>query len=379
MFASRSAARRIVERALNEADVQLNGTRHWDITVHDDRFFERVLTHGSLGAGESYMDQWWDCDRIDDMAYRVLRHGFANNIGSPFRKFLATAQVLFRDLQKGQGARRVAQIHYDLPVSLFEAMLGTTMNYSCGYWREAGDLTAAQMSKMELICRKLGLKHGMRLLDIGCGWGGLAHYAATRYSSRVVGITVSDVQANYAVAKCRDLPVTIHCLDYRDASQNEFGTFDAITSVGMLEHVGPKNYAKFFGVAANLLGPDGLLLVQTFGRERSEPIDPWINRYIFPNSYVPSARELCDATNGLFVTEDWHNFGADYDRTLLAWEENFERWAEHTWKRTDPRAYRMWRYYLLTFAAGFRVRDRAQLWQLILAPRGVPGGYRSIR
>jgi cyclopropane-fatty-acyl-phospholipid synthase len=379
MGAFTSFARRVVQVLLEGADVQVNGTRPWDVRVHDDRFYRRVLLHGPLGAGESYMEGWWDCDQLDEMTARVLRRGLPGALGSRFAKFVAAAPARLFDLQKGSGSRRVARVHYDMPVELFEAMLGPTMNYSCGYWRAAGDLTAAQEAKMQLICGKLGLSSGMRVLDVGCGWGGLARYMTMQYGCEVVGITVSTRQAEYASRACAGLPVTIHALDYRDASLDALGDFDAIASVGMIEHVGPKNYARFFRKVARLLRPDRLALVQTFGRERSKPTDPWINRYIFPNSYVPSAGELCRAKDGLFVTEDWHNFGADYDLTLRAWEANFEDWAKGNWKLSKPRLYRMWRYYLLTFAAGFRIRSGVQLWQIVLSHRGVPGGYISIR
>jgi cyclopropane-fatty-acyl-phospholipid synthase len=374
-----SFAREAVQKRLCEADIEIDGSRPWDIRVSDERFFSSVLSDGSLGAGESYMKGWWDCDQLDEMAVRVLNQEAACPSGNRLTRLAATARVLLFDLQKGIGSRRVAKVHYDLPVPLFEAMLGPTMNYSCGYWRTANDLTTAQQDKMKLICSKVGLQPGMRVLDIGCGWGGLARHVAQEHACEVVGITISEKQQEYAAKACAGLPVVIHARDYRDASPESLGTFDAITSVGMIEHVGPKNYARFFAQVARLLRPTGLALVQTFGREQSQPTDPWINQYIFPNSYVPSMCELNQGMKGLFVMEDWHNFGADYDRTLLAWASNFELWAEANWKQTDPRLYRMWRYYLLTFAAGFRVRNRAQLWQAVLSPAGVPGGYRSIR
>jgi cyclopropane-fatty-acyl-phospholipid synthase len=369
-----------VAQSLADADIIVGGSRPWDITVHDTRMYRALATSGSLGAGESYMNGWWDCEALDQMAERYLRSISTSRIpGGSFQGFLQLIRAKYIDLQLGLGGREIARVHYDLPTELFESMLGPTMNYSCGYWRDTNDLTSAQTAKMHLICRKLGLRPGMRVLDVGCGWGGLIDFVAREYSCSTVGVTVSAEQARYANEKRDTASSEIHLLDYRDLRAEDHGTFDAITSVGMLEHVGPRNYDRFFDVMRRLLKPSGLLLVQSFGRERSEPVDRWINRYIFPNSYVPNGTELLSATRGRFIVEDWHNFGADYDRTLMAWHTNFEKWATDKWKVTDHTRYRMWRYYLLTFAAGFRVRDRVQLWQLVLSPQGVPNGYVSLR
>ncbi|ADB19101.1 Cyclopropane-fatty-acyl-phospholipid synthase [Pirellula staleyi DSM 6068] len=375
-----SSLKSAVARSLADADIIIGGSRAWDITVHDTRMYTALATSGSLGAGESYMNGWWDCDALDQMAERYLRSISTSKIaGGRFYGLLERIRAKYIDLQVGLGGREIARVHYDLPSDLFESMLGPTMNYSCGYWREANDLTTAQNAKMHLICRKLGLRPGMRVLDVGCGWGGLIQFVVREYSCSVVGITVSAEQARYASKKCNASSSEVYLLDYRDLRPETHGTFDAITSVGMLEHVGPRNYARYFDIMRRLLKPSGLLLVQSFGRERSEPVDRWINRYIFPNSYVPNGTELLTATRGRFIVEDWHNFGADYDRTLLAWHTNFENWAIDKWKVTAPKRYRMWRYYLLTFAAGFRVRDRVQLWQIVLSPEGVPKGYVSLR
>jgi len=374
-----SSLKTAVVQSLADADINIGGSRPWDITVYDDRMYAALAKSGSLGAGESYMNGWWDCNALDQMAERYLRTDSTSRIaGGHVRNLLEKLRATWIDLQCGLGSREIARVHYDLPFDLFESMLGPTMNYSCAYWRDANELTSAQNAKMHLICRKLGLQPGMRVLDVGCGWGGLIEFAAREYSCTMVGITVSAEQAQYAREKC-NVRSEIHLMDYRDLRPDSFGTFDVITSIGMLEHVGPRNYARYFDKMRRLLRPNGLLLVQSFGRERSQPVDRWINRYIFPNSYVPSGPELLAATHNRFIVEDWHNFGADYDRTLLEWHANFEQWATDKWKKTDPTRYRMWRYYLLTFAAGFRVRDRVQLWQLVLSPNGVPKGYNSLR
>jgi cyclopropane-fatty-acyl-phospholipid synthase len=372
-----SAARHTLERLLAPADVAVGGERPWDLVVHDDRFYERVLAQGALGFGESYMEGWWDCAAIDELVARLLRSAVDDTVVD-WRTRVLLAEAKLRNLQTTARARQVALAHYDLGNELFLHMLGPTMNYSCGYWREASDLDAAQTAKMELTCKKLGLVAGERLLDIGCGWGGLLRFAAERYGCEVVGITVSEPQAAFARAATRELPVRILTLDYRAPELRRHGPFDKIVSIGMFEHVGRKNYATFMDAARRLLKDDGLFLLHTIGNDHSST-DAWVNRHLFPNGMLPASADLGQAIHGRFVLEDWHSFGADYDKTLMAWHANFERYAA-TPAFTESRTfYRMWRYYLLSFAGCFRSRTRNQLWQLVLSKRGVPGGYRSLR
>jgi len=246
------------------------------------------------------------------------------------------------------------------------------MAYSCGYWRAASTLDEAQDAKHELIAHKIGLAPGMTVLDIGSGWGAFARFAAGRYGARVTGVTLSPAQAAFAREHCRGLPVAIHEQDYREI----VGRFDRVVSIGMFEHVGPRNHRRFFEQAARCLKPHGLLLLHTIGSLRSTRTgDPWIDRFIFPNGVLPSAAQIARAAEGVFVVEDWHNFGADYDRTLMAWHANLERAWPHLPRGEDHRFRRLWRYYLLTCAGSFRARVN-QLWQLVLSPSGVTGGYR---
>ncbi|KFN47851.1 hypothetical protein N790_07205 [Arenimonas malthae CC-JY-1] len=354
---------------LGTADVRLDGSRPWDLQVHDARLPARLLAQGSLGLGEAYMDGWWDSADLDGLLWRLLqarlderRPGLAD-----FRDGLK-ARLL--NLQSARRSFEVGRRHYDLGNDLYAAMLGRRLVYSCGYWREADDLDAAQEAKLDLVCRKLGLRAGQRLLDVGCGWGETLKFAAERYGAAGVGITVSREQADYARRLCAGLPVEIRLQDYRELDE----PFDHILSIGMFEHVGVRNYRGFFERMRRCLAPRGLFLLHSIGGERStDHTDPWIGRHIFPNSMLPSAAQLARALEGLFVIEDWHNFGADYDRTLQAWRANVER----AWSRLegyDERFRRMWRYYLASSMALFRSR-RGQLWQLVLSPGGVPGGY----
>jgi len=355
---------------LQEAGVRIGGTQPQDIQVHDPRFFARVMAHGSLGLGESYMDGWWDANVLDDFLVHLMQAHLDERVHG-WREVADALKARLFNLQVGQGSYEVGRRHYDLGNDLYQAMLGQRLVYSCGYWRNAGDLDAAQEAKLDLVCRKLGLRPGQRVLDIGCGWGEALKFAAERYGVSGVGVTISQEQAEFARELCAGLPIEIRLQDYRELHE----PFDAIFSIGMFEHVGDKNYASFFEVARRCLSPRGLLLLHSIGTNISRHrTDPWIARYIFPNSMLPSAVQITKAFEGRFVLEDWHNFGTDYDLTLQAWRRN----VEAAWPRLDARYdehfRRMWRFYLAGSMATFRCRH-AQLWQLVLSPEGVPGGY----
>jgi cyclopropane-fatty-acyl-phospholipid synthase len=369
----RDAFAKRTQELLALAEVQVGGGRPWDIAVHDDAFYGRVLSGGSLALGESYVDGWWDCPRLDEFFHRVLRARLDRRVRTP-GWLLATLHARLVNLQAPSRAHAVGERHYDLGNDLYRAMLDPRMIYSCGYWAGASTLDEAQEAKLELVCRKLGFTPGMKVLDIGCGWGGTAKFAAERHGVEVVGITVSRRQVEFARKLCAGLPVDIRLQDYRELD----GTFDRVLSLGMFEHVGCRNYRTFFETVRRRLREDGLFLLHTIGDERSETHgEPWIEKHIFPNSMLPSARQIAAAIEGVFVLEDWHNFGADYDRTLLGWCQRFDAAREELRGRYDERFRRMWRYYLLSCAGAFRAR-RIQLWQLVLSPRGVPGGYRRV-
>jgi len=367
--------RHTLEGLLEAAGVRVGGGRPWDIEVADPRWYARVLAGGSLALGESYMDGWWESPSLDRLFHRVMRARLDERLPKSPREVAAVCMALVLNLQNIRRSTRVAHTHYDLGNDLFAAMLDGRLNYSCAYWDGCQDLEAAQEAKLELICRKLGLMPGMRLLDIGCGWGGLARYAARRHGVEVVGVTISQKQAALAAQRCQGLPVDVRLEDYRHTT----GRFDRVVSVGMFEHVGLKNYRRFMQAAANRLNGDGLFLLHTIGSDVSSvACDPWIAKYVFPGGMLPSPAQITKAMEGLFVLEDWHGFGADYDRTLMAWHRRFSQaWPELVGKYGE-RFGRMWRYYLLSCAGAFRAR-RIQLWQIVLSPQGVPGGYQSIR
>ena len=365
-----------IKRLIDKADIRIDGDRPWDVTIHDDRLYNRVLTQGSLGLGEAYMDGWWDVDAIDEFIYRVLMSGIRNEIPFDFSLVTSYLRGMLTNVQRWRPFE-VAEKHYDIGNDLYQRMLDKRMIYSCGYWKNANSLDEAQEHKLDLICRKIGLEKGMRVLDIGSGWGGFMLFAAERYGIEGVGVTVSNQQIVLAqdAAKQKGLPVDFRLMDYHDLD----GQFDRIVSIGMFEHVGYKNYRAYFSKARELLADDGLFLLHTIGGTTTSPNgDPWSEKYIFPNGMLPSIKQIGAAIEGLFVMEDWHNFGVDYEKTLKAWHANFERTWPELKDRYGERFYRMWRYYLLIFAAVFRGRI-AHLWQVVLSKDGLPGGYQSIR
>lgn len=360
---------------LRAADIEIDGSDPWDIRVHDERFYARVLAEGTLGAGESYMDGWWDAPALDEFFVRVHR--------AKLERELVTAGVLAQvvlsrilNLQRRMPSRRVARRHYDLSNELYAAMLGPTMQYTGAYYGTDGvdrTLDEAQQLKLDLIARKLHLRPGMTVLELGGGFGALARHLAQHHECSVVSYNISAEQVAFARAWCEGLPVEFRLQDYREAASDP-KTYDRVVSIGLLEHVGPKNYRHFFQLIHARLAPGGLALVHSIGGNVSmATADRWITRYIFPGGVIPSERQIAAAHEGLLVLEDWHNFGPDYDRTLLAWDANFRAaWPVlRADARFDERFYRMWRYYLNSCAGAFRARA-LNLWQLVLSRGDVP-------
>jgi cyclopropane-fatty-acyl-phospholipid synthase len=366
---------RYVKDLLKRADIVINGKRPWDIEVKDQRFYSRLFWGGSLGLGESYMDEWWECEALDVLFFKLLRRRLDKKVRFRGRMITNRLKSLVINCQNRRKAYEVAETHYDAGNDLFERMLDSKMVYSCGYWKEADELNQAQAAKLDMICRKLQLKPGMKLLDIGCGWGSLVEYAARHYGVHAVGLTISANQAETAKQRCKSLPVEIRLQDYREVQ----GSYDAVVSVGMFEHVGYKNYGDFMKVVRRCLKDEGLFLLHTIASNITvRNCDPWFDKYIFPNGMLPSIKQIGAAIEESFVMEDWQNLGAHYDNTLMAWYTNFESNWHILSKRYNERFRRMWRYYLLCVAGAFRARSM-QVWQLVLSPGGLYGGYESIR
>lgn len=364
-----------VQEILSDAGIVINGLQPWDIQVMNEGLYQRVFKEGSLGLGESYMDGWWECGKLDEFFCKVLAVNPEEKIRKNWKLLLHHMRSII--LNKGRKSRafRVGEKHYDIGNELYRLMLDKRMAYSCGYWKNAKTLDEAQEAKLELICRKLNLQPGMKVLDIGCGWGSFAKYAAEKYKVSIVGVTVSKEQMELGRELCKGLPVEIRLQDYRDLNEK----FDHVVSVGMFEHVCYKNYRTYMQTVHRCLKDNGLFLLHTIGNNQSRvSTDPWMDKYIFPHSLVPSMKQISASAESLFIIEDWHNFSADYDPTLMVWFNNFDRNWNTLKDKYDTRFYRMWKYYLLSCAGLFRARAM-QLWQIVLSKSGVPGGYYSIR
>ncbi|HXQ47242.1 MAG TPA: cyclopropane fatty acyl phospholipid synthase [Caulobacteraceae bacterium] len=365
-------AEAVVRRLLAGAGVTLNGPEPYDPQVNNPAFYARVVTDGSLGLGESYMDGWWDCEQLDTLFERIVTHRVDKGLRPSLSLIWLVLNAHLHNRQSQRRAWDVAEVHYNLDVDVFEATFDKRLTGSCGYWAKADNLDDAQEAKLDLICRKLGLAAGQRVLDIGCGWGAFMGFAAERYGASCVGVTVSPVQAAYASKRYAGLPIEFQVKDYR----NFTGRVDHIASMGMFEHVGSRNYRTYFENARRWLADDGLFVLHTIWANEAYPtIDPWLDKYIFPNGCLPTVGQVCDAAEGLFVVENIENFGPDYDRTLMAWYAKFQTNRAAISAKYGERFCRMWDYYLCCCAGGFRSRG-ISVGQFVLSPRGVPGGWR---
>ena len=365
-----------LEKLLEGTEIQFNGPNEWDVQVHDARLYKRVFSGGSLAFGEAYMDGWWDCARIDVLLTKLISIDIKQRMRLRPRDVLDIAAGYAFNQQTRKKAPASARRHYDMGNELFRTMLDKHWTYSCAYW-DAGAKTLddAQEAKYALICKKLGLEKGQRVLDIGCGWGGLLKYMAEHHGVSAVGITPAREQVAEAKQRCAGLPIEILEADYRQI----MGKFDHVVSLGMFEHVGWKNFRTYMQVARRSLKDGGLFLLHTIGANKSSTsADPWLRKYVFPGHQQPSLKQISKACEGVFVVEDVHNFGASYDQTLMAWHANFCANWETIKSRYDERFYRLWTYYLLSSAASFRARNN-QLYQIVLSPNGVKGGYASVR
>jgi cyclopropane-fatty-acyl-phospholipid synthase len=365
----------VCREALGQAGITVGGDAPWDIEVRDDRLYQRVLRDGTLGFGEAYMDGWWESPALDQTIERLCRARLRDQVKDNWVLLAHAVKAKVLNRQSTSRAFEIARKHYDIGNDLYEAMLDRRMLYTCAYWRGATTLEAAQQAKLELVCKKLELRPGMRVLDLGCGWGGFAAYAAERYGAHVVGYTVAAEQVRWAEQHHADLPIDIRHGDYRSAT----GTYDAVVSIGLMEHVGPKNYRGYMELVDRCLAPGGVAFIHTIcGNRTTAHIDPWFDKYIFPNAVLPTVHALLAAMEPRFVAEDVHNLGEHYDPTLMAWWRNFDA----AWPRLEARYgrafYRMWKYYLLGCAGGFRARE-TQLYQIVFTRVGTshPAGARS--
>lgn len=373
--------KKFIAAFLDRAGVELNGSRPFDVRVTNPELYKRHLWKPSLVLGEAYTDGWWECDQLDELFFRICRCYRNQSDYDTLFVMWDTLMGAFFNLQTKWRSKQVAELHYNLGNNLYSAMLGPTMSYTCAYWKNATSLDQAQLNKFDLICRKINLKERDIVLELGCGWGSFAKFAAENYGCRVVGVNISKEQILFAKESCTNLPVEFYLCDYRDTKiyNPKNLVFDKVVSIGLCEHIGHKNYRVFMQIALQNLKESGLFFLHTIGKhETYYSVDPWINKYIFPNGMLPSVALLAKSMEQLFIIEDLHNFGTDYDKTLMAWHNNFVRYWPSLKQHYDEAFYRRWNYYLLSCAGGFRARAM-QLWQFVLSPHGVLGGYESIR
>ena len=378
-------AKQILTQAFREVGIDIGK----DIIVHDERFFSRALRAQAIGLGEAYMDVWWDAPDLTGLFKKliaglpVIRKSLPVNFRSVTHYLFA---VLFNRQRRGQ-AKRDVQSHYDIGNELYEVMLDKNMLYTCAYFNDPSwTLEQAQLAKIELVYQKLQIPEKvaagkpLKVLDIGCGWGYPLIHGARHYGIEGVGLTLSEEQAEWGRLKARGLPVDIRLQDYRDLPKDE--QFDAIFSLGMFEHVGRNNHRAFMELVSRHLKPEGLFLLHTIGSEIAGPPDPWINKYIFPNAYIPSRLQLAQADEGLMILQDFHPFGLHYARTAEEWFARFDKgWAKLRRFRPDfytTKFYRMWKYYLLSAAAGFYT-GRNGLWQLVYSKQPLDKVYEAVR
>jgi len=370
-----------VRELLLTSNIEVDGDNPQDIQVHDTSVYDRWLRDGSLGIGESYMEGLWSSNALDQTMKQLIDN--MDELESRVKKspslILYTLKLKFLNLQNKIGAKRVIEKHYNDDVNLFSEMLDSYMQYTCGYWnRGAKDLEVAQRNKMQLIAEKLHLKPGMQILDMGSGFGGLSYFLATEYDVRVTAVTLSENQHEWATCNFAHPNITFILGDYRDIMSGEY---DRIVSVGLLEHIGIKNYQLFFKKVFSLLKPEGIYLLHTIGSARTTTsTDQWIDKYIFPGGQLPSFKQIVDSIEEPFVIEDWHNFGENYSQTLHAWHHNLKKdWQIKTSSILTDKEFRMWEYYLLSCAGNFEARSSVQLWQIVICKNGVQGGYLSKR
>ncbi len=356
----------IVRELFALAGITIDGTNRGDITVHDPRFYERLLRDASIGLGESYMDGWWETDALDVTVDKIMRANLKQKVTGSWRLRALTVKAVLFNLQSKARSGASVEAHYDIGNDLYTRMLDPRMVYTCAYWKDAKNLTEAQEHKLDLVARKVGLKPGMKVLDLGCGWGGMASWAAEKYGCTVTGLTLSKDQVSLGNELWKKLPVELRLCDYRDAQ----GQYDRVISIGMMEHVGPKNHRDVMQVINRCLKPEGVALIHTISNNRSlRHGTPFIEKYIFPNAVAPSLAQLGRAMEGIFVLEDLHNIGPDYDPTLMAWWDNFDRTYSEISARYDRRFYLMWKFYLLAAAGASRSRD-GNLFQLVMTKTG---------
>lgn len=328
------------------------------ILIKNDACFDKMFQKGELGTAESYMDGDWESNDLEYVLYTILdNHGsIVEKLKSQswwlFYAFFVTQYKRFFSKNTLITSKQNIKMHYDVGNDLYEKMLGQHMQYTCAYFhRPDMTLDEAQEAKMALIAKKLDLQPGMKVLDIGCGFGHMVNYIATRYDVQITGINISEAQLSHAKANFSRNNVRFLLQDYRDVDEK----YDRIYSIGMIEHVGKANYPVYFDKCFDCLNDDGLILVHTITySERlwiSNETNSFIMKYIFPESELPHVSDFLQAYNNRWQLEDFQNFGMSYAKTLRSWRKNIGNWEGLD--EYDERFRKMWNFYLQEMAAMF--------------------------
>jgi len=408
MFKLINAERNLTE-LLALADIQMSEeepSRPWDMQIHNPDFYDRAIRGGTLAVGRSYMEGWWDSEdltefftkvlnaRLEDRGIKALLNAFM--AGGLNEEGKATARMMYNawrhNPQDDHGSLEVGTTHYDAGNDLFQKMLGESITYTCGYWQKseqglwekAKTLEEAQYHKLDMICKKLDLQKGDKVLDIGCGFGSFAKFAAENYGVKVVGITISKEQLAFAREYCEGLDVEFVFHDYLNPNKPpELAEFDKVVSIGMFEHVGSKNYGNYFQFVDEHLKQGGISLLHTIGSDKeSNLVEPWIATYIFPNSNLPTERQIRKARPGHFVEQDFHDFGqGNYDPTLKEWHKNLmAAWDGLSAgnEKYNEEFRRMFEYYLNGSEALFK-SGKGHLYQFVFSKGDLKTPYQIIR
>jgi cyclopropane-fatty-acyl-phospholipid synthase len=360
---------RIAEKGLKlllaGADIEVGRSPSAEIIVHDDSFYRDVLTTGSLGLGDSYIDGKWDCEKIDELIYKILTLGIHQKL-APVYNIAGEIKRRALNLQSRERAKQVIEEHYDLPSEFYASFLDPYFQYTCARFEGTADLDKAQEIKMGNICKKLGLKAGDKVMDIGGGWGGLAHFMASNCGVEPTVVTLSKTQAEH-IKRTRGDEIKVQLCDYRDIPDELNGRFDAVTAVGILEHIGHQNYADFMGAVDRVLKPSGKLLIHTLYTPQSRPVsNAWLHKHIFPNGELApremieenlsSDFEPADGPNGEKSTEEpaFEDITPNYFPTLHTWKDRLTESQKAGKINLSEREFRKWIYYFMSCAGAIK-------------------------
>mmetsp|Transcript_52139 Transcript_52139/g.83086 ORF Transcript_52139/g.83086 Transcript_52139/m.83086 type:complete len:440 (+) Transcript_52139:80-1399(+) len=363
---------------------QQRAAAKYEMIVRDNRVFERIMKDGNLGLADGYVEGEWHSDNLQECLEKAILHNKqivsmlkvnAIALFAHYAKHRTSSRLrkLFGKYLNFGEARQQIEHHYDKMAKeeLMDRMLGKYKIYTCAYFHEADmSLDEAQLAKMKLVALKLDLKPGMKVLDIGCGYGTLADYLAKTYGVEVVGVTLSKSQKKYADTHFGDNElIDIQLIDYRKVTEETHGLFDRIYSVGMFEAIGRERYEEYFEKCDELLVRDGIMFIHTIGtNQRIWRHKSFINKYIFPGGELPNLASLSEKFSDKWILQDFQNFGMSYAKTLNCWKANIRDWRGLDDEVYDARFRRVWTYYLDLTASGF-VTESAMLWHLVYTKR----------